>query len=48
MGALLGSYISFMIKGNNLKKYFGIFLMLIAFFEILTLFRGYILAKKEK
>lgn len=48
IGALIGSYISFVIDEKFLKKCFGIFLIIIAIFEIFTFFRQYILAKKEK
>lgn len=47
IGAVVGCKISFMVENNNLKKYFGIFLLAIAIFEIYDLFRQYILSKKE-
>lgn len=47
IGAVIGCKISFMVENNNLKKYFGIFLLGIAIFEIYDLFRQYILSKKE-
>lgn len=47
MGAIIGCKISFMVDNKNLKKYFGIFLLVIAIFEIYDLFRQYILSKKE-
>lgn len=34
IGGLIGSYISGIIDAGNLKKYFGIFLLLIAVYEI--------------
>ena len=46
-GAILGCKLSFKIESNALKKYFGIFLLFIAFFEIFAFFRQYILKKKE-
>ena len=48
VGALIGSYTSFIIDENILKKCFGIFLIFIATFEIFTFFSQYILPKKEK
>ena len=47
IGAILGSIFSFKIDSNNLKKYFGIFLLIIAFFESYSFFKQYILNKKE-
>jgi uncharacterized membrane protein YfcA len=47
IGAILGSLISFKIKNESLRKYFGIFLLFIAIFEIYSFFRQYILKKKE-
>ena len=41
IGAIVGSLISFRIDNQNLKKYFGIFLILIAIFQI------YMYVKKE-
>lgn len=46
-GAIVGSKLSFKIENNTLKKYFGIFLLFIAFFEMFSFFRQYILKKKE-
>lgn len=48
IGAFLGSTLSFKIDNNNLKKYFGIFLICIAIFEIFTFIRQYIINKNEK
>ena len=42
-----GINISFKIDNNNLKKYFGIFLLFIAIFELYSFFSQYILKKKE-
>lgn len=47
IGAICGSLLSFKIDNQNLKRYFGIFLIIIAFFEIYSFFREYRLAKKE-
>ena len=47
IGAILGANLSFKIDNENLKKYFGIFLIFIAIFEIYSFFREYIMKKKE-
>lgn len=47
IGAILGSKLSFKIDNSSLKKYFGIFLLCIAIFEIYSFFKQYILKKKE-
>lgn len=47
IGAVIGSKVSFNIDNQNLKKYFGYFLLLIAFFETYEFFKKYILTKKE-
>lgn len=47
LGAIVGSKLSFKIESNILKKYFGIFLLFIAFFQTYSFFREYILNKKE-
>ena len=41
IGAFLGSWMSFKINSENLKKCFGIFLMLIAIYEIYKLILQY-------
>ena len=41
IGAFLGSWMSFKINSENLKKCFGIFLMLIAIYEIYKIFLQY-------
>lgn len=46
IGAILGSEIAINLEANNLKKYFGIFLLLISMNEIYWLIREYILSKK--
>lgn len=47
IGAIVGANLSFKINNQNLRKYFGIFLLLIAIFEIYSFFMKYILKKKE-
>lgn len=47
IGAVCGSLLSFKIDNKNLKKYFGIFLIIIAIFQIYSFFRQYRLGKKE-
>lgn len=47
VGAVVGSKLSFKFESDLLKKYFGIFLLCIAFFEIYHFFGEYILKKKE-
>ena len=47
IGAVVGAKISFKINNENLKKYFGIFLICIAIFEIYSFFIQYRLNKKE-
>lgn len=47
IGAIIGCKISFNIENKKLKKYFGIFLLGIAIFEIYDFFRQYIKNKKE-
>lgn len=48
IGAVLGSILSFKIESKTLKKYFGIFLLLIAIFESYSFFRQYKEKKKSK
>ena len=47
IGAIVGCKVSFNIESQNLKKYFGIFLLGIAIFEIYDFFTQYIKNKKE-
>ena len=47
IGAIVGCKSSFRIENTTLKKYFGLFLIFIALFEIFVFFRQYILKKKE-
>lgn len=46
IGAIIGSKMSFIFDSQRQRKYFGIFLLIIAFFEVYTLFRTYIINKK--
>lgn len=46
-GAIIGSVLSFKINSKILKKYFGIFLIIISIFEIYSFFTQYKLDKKE-
>lgn len=48
MGAICGSLLSFKIDHHNLKKYFGIFLIIIAIFQIYSFFREYRIKQKGK
>ncbi len=47
IGAYIGSKLSFKFESDSLKKYFGIFLLFIAFFEIYSLIKLYKVDKKE-
>lgn len=46
VGAIIGAKISVNMDVNKLKKYFGIFLAIIAIYEIYSLTRWYIFDKK--
>lgn len=46
IGAVFGAKISIKMEVNHLKKYFGIFLIIIAIYEIYSLIKGY--KKKSK
>lgn len=46
IGSIIGSKLSFKIDSNAMKKYFGIFLLCIAIFEIYSFYKQYILKKK--
>lgn len=46
IGAIIGAKISINMDVNKLKKYFGIFLAIIAIYEIYSLIRWYIFDKK--
>ncbi len=41
LGAILGAIVSKNISSEHLKKYFAIFLLLIAFHEVYELYKGY-------
>ena len=41
IGSIIGSILSFKIESNNLKKYFGIFLIIISVLEIYNLISEY-------
>ena len=47
IGAICGSLLSFKMNAQRLKKYFGIFLIMIAIFQIYSFFSQYRLNKKE-
>lgn len=47
IGSIIGSKLSFKFDSSSLRKYFGIFLLIIAFFEIYSYFKQYRLEKKE-
>lgn len=47
IGACIGSLLAIKIKSDSLKKYFGMFLIGIAIFEIYSFFRQYILKPKR-
>lgn len=47
-GGILGSLLSFKFESENLKKCFGIFLLVIAALEIYSLIKGYIKEKRSK
>ena len=47
IGAITGSLMAIKINSDSLKKYFGIFLIGIAIFEIFSFFKQYILKEKR-
>lgn len=47
IGAIIGSLMAIKINSDSLKKYFGIFLIGIAIFEIFSFFKQYILKGKR-
>ena len=47
IGACIGSLLAIKINSDSLKKYFGMFLIGIAIFEIYSFFRQYILKPKR-
>ncbi|MBR6504235.1 MAG: sulfite exporter TauE/SafE family protein [Clostridia bacterium] len=48
IGAIIGSRIAMKINSENLRKYFGIFLGIIAIYEIYSLIKEYIKERKKK
>ncbi len=46
IGTVIGSYIAVRLSSQNLKKFFGIFLLLIAIFQIYEIYTLYIKKKK--
>lgn len=46
LGATSGAYLTRFVSANSLKKYFGIFLLIIGTFEIITTIKEYIKEKK--
>lgn len=46
IGAIIGSEIAIKLDASNLKKYFGIFLLIISINEIYCVLKKYILSKK--
>ena len=46
IGSVIGSLMAIKINSDSLKKYFGIFLIGIAIFEIFTFFKQYIFKSK--
>ena len=48
LGAVIGANISSKIKSENLKKYFGYFLIFVAIYEIYSFYKLYILDKKKE
>lgn len=47
IGAVIGSLLAIKINADSLKKYFGMFLIGIAIFEIISFFKQYILKPKR-
>ena len=47
IGVCIGAKLSMITEQKNLKRYFGIFLALIAVYEIYSLIKEYILKKKQ-
>ena len=48
IGAAIGSYLTSFIEPSNLKKYFGIFLLVIGIYEIIVTLKEYLKEKKEE
>ena len=47
IGAIIGAYIGSNIDVNKLKKFFGLFLIIIAIHEIYSLYKEYIKQKNK-
>lgn len=47
IGAIIGAIISESISSNRLKKYFAVFILLIAIYEIFKLYKEYRIGKKN-
>ena len=47
IGAIIGAIISESISSNRLKKYFAVFILLIAIYEIFKLYKEYIIKRKN-
>ncbi len=47
IGAIFGAKLSFQTDANNLRKFFGIFLAIIAIYEIYSLVKEYIFKNKK-
>lgn len=48
LGSAIGAYLTSFIEPKNLTKYFGIFLLIIGVYEIITTIKEYINEKKEE
>jgi len=48
IGAIIGAMISESISSNNLRKYFAVFIVLIAAYEIYKLYKEYRIINKNK
>ena len=47
LGSIFGAYLSFKFESDNLRKYFGIFLIIVSILEIYSFVKQNILEKKE-
>lgn len=48
LGSAIGAYLTSFIEPKNLTKYFGIFLLIIGVYEIITTIKEHIKEKKEE
>ena len=48
IGSALGAYLTSLVEAENLKRYFGIFLLVIGVYEIITTIKEHIKEKKEE